>query len=67
MPCKIICPVDAISKGPLSTITEGAKIGPIVSFSECIGCTRCHKICGYNSIEWVNVPYKSTSGAGGGN
>jgi rubredoxin len=64
MPCKTICPVDAISKGPFSTITEGSKIGPNVSFHDCIGCTRCHKICGYNCIEWVNVPYKATSGGG---
>ena len=65
MPCKIICPVDAISKGPFSTIA-GGKIGPNVAFDDCIGCGRCHKICGYNCIEWVNVPYKGHAASNGG-
>ena len=57
MPCKTICPVEAISKDTFGTLA-GGKVGPIVEFDTCIGCGRCHKICGYNCIEWVNVPYK---------
>jgi rubredoxin len=68
MPCRTICPVTAIEKGAFSTL-EGGKIGPNVDFDTCIGCGRCHKICGYNCIEWVNVPYegknKRVFGGGG--
>jgi rubredoxin/Pyruvate/2-oxoacid:ferredoxin oxidoreductase delta subunit len=63
MPCRTICPVDAIHEGPFGTI-PGSKRGPIVDFEACIGCGRCHKICGYNSIEWVNVAYRGGKEAG---
>ena len=63
MPCETICPVipkKAIQKEPLSFV-EGVdrkpKWGPKVHYDLCIGCGRCHKICGYNTIEWVNVPF----------
>jgi rubredoxin len=68
MPCRTICPVIAITKDTFGTLA-GGKIGPNVEFDKCIGCGRCHKICGYNCIEWVNVPYKgknkSVQGGGG--
>ena len=67
MPCRTICPVDAIEEHDLSSVHgEGGhpKRGPKVDFDTCIRCGRCHKICGYNSIEWVNLPYKGT-GSGG--
>ncbi len=64
MPCRTICPVDAIKLDafgnlpPEQVSIELPKRGPNVEFDTCIGCGRCHKICGYNTIEWVNVPYK---------
>ncbi len=67
MSCKTICPVDAISKGPFSTVEsedDQPKVGPVVEFDTCIRCGRCHKICGYNSIEWVNKAYTGL-GSGG--
>jgi rubredoxin/Pyruvate/2-oxoacid:ferredoxin oxidoreductase delta subunit len=72
MPCRTICPVDAITKGPFGTIVsedDQPKVGPNVEFDVCIGCVRCHKICGYNSIEWINVPYLGSAARtqGGGN
>jgi len=67
MPCRTICPVDAIEKKTFSETTgpdDLDKIGPVVDFDTCIGCGRCHKICGYNSIEWVNKPYTGKAGGG---
>ena len=61
MPCEAICPVDAIEKGPLTTVIsadEMPKQGPVVNFDECISCGRCHQICGYNCIEWVIQRYR---------
>jgi ferredoxin len=69
MPCRTICPVDAISPGDFSKVEledDQPKRGPVVEFDTCIRCGRCHKICGYNSIEWVNRAYTG-SGAGGVN
>jgi len=68
MPCKAICPVEAIDKGPFSTVEsedDQPKMGPVVEFDTCIRCGRCHKICGYSSIEWVNKAYtgRGTGGA----
>lgn len=68
MPCKAICPVDAIKSGPFSHVEsedDQPKKGPVVEFDTCIRCGRCHKICGYNSIEWVNKAYtgRGTGGA----
>lgn len=61
MPCRTICPVDAISQGSFASVEgedDKPKQGPTVDFDKCIGCGRCHKICGYNCIEWVIQPYK---------
>jgi len=69
MPCKAICPVSAISEGDFATVEVEPdtknKRGPVVEFDTCIRCGRCHKICGYNSIEWMNQAYigKTTGGA----
>ncbi len=63
MPCETICPVipdKAIRKEPMSFVKgrdAKPKIGPKVDYDLCIGCGRCHKICGYNVVEWVNVPF----------
>jgi rubredoxin len=70
MPCKAICPVDAISEGDISGTPPGennakSKRGPQVEFDTCIRCGRCHSICGYNSIEWINKAYRGR-GVGGG-
>ncbi len=54
MPCKDICPVDAISKVELTDGTYDGKIVPEADLTKCIGCTKCFQICGYNAIEWVN-------------
>lgn len=54
MPCKDICPVDAISKVELTDGTYDGKILPEVDVDKCIGCTKCFRICGYNAIEWLN-------------
>ena len=68
MPCKTICPVDAVSEADISAVagesSSKTKKGPKVEFDTCIRCGRCHKICGYNSIEWVNKPYIAR-GSGG--
>ncbi len=67
MPCRTICPVDAISEGKFASVEgedSSPKKGPLVDFDTCIRCGRCHKICGYNSIEWVNLPYIAR-GSGG--
>jgi rubredoxin len=68
MPCKAICPVDAISKGDFANVEvelgSKPKKGPVVEFDTCIRCGRCHKICGYNSINWVNKAYTGR-GTGG--
>jgi rubredoxin/Pyruvate/2-oxoacid:ferredoxin oxidoreductase delta subunit len=71
MPCRTICPVEAIEKGSFSTIEgedDKPKKGPIVAFDTCIGCGRCHHICGYNTIEWVIQAYKGDNAVifGGG-
>jgi rubredoxin len=72
MPCKTVCPVTAISKKAFDGTPEDQwatvqpKLGPVVDFKVCIGCGRCHKICGYNCIEWVNEPYRDLPGGGGG-
>ena len=68
MPCKTVCPVAAISKGPIigPVGEDKPKLGPVVDFTKCIRCVRCHKLCGYNCIEWVNQPYKDLKGGGGG-
>lgn len=61
MPCRTICPVTAISKGNFSSVAgedDKPKTGPVVDFDKCIGCGRCHKVCGYNVIEWVIQPYR---------
>jgi len=69
MPCEAICPVTAITEGDFSTVDvetgSKSKRGPVVDFDTCIRCGRCHKICGYNSIEWVNKAYiaRTTGGA----
>lgn len=54
MPCKDVCPVDAITKGENSDGSFPGKIVPVVDEDKCIGCTRCFRICGYNAIEWFN-------------
>lgn len=54
MPCKDICPVDAIKKHELSDGTFDGKIVPLVDEDKCIGCTKCFRICGYNAIDWIN-------------
>ncbi len=54
MPCKDICPVDAITKHEVTDGTYDGKIVPQVDVEKCIGCTNCFKYCGYNAIEWVN-------------
>jgi uncharacterized Fe-S center protein len=54
MPCKAICPVDAITKHELSDGTYNGKIVPDFDLDKCIGCTKCFQICGYNAIEWIN-------------
>jgi Pyruvate/2-oxoacid:ferredoxin oxidoreductase delta subunit/rubredoxin len=71
MPCRTICPVEAITKGTFAEIAgedERGKKGPIVDYDKCIGCGRCHKVCGYNVIEWVIQPYtgKNAANLGGG-
>lgn len=55
MPCKDICPVDAISKHEMSDGTYDGKIVPEVDVEKCIGCTKCFQICGYNAIQWINI------------
>lgn len=68
MPCRTICPVEAIEKKTFGGL--GGKKGPVVRFEKedgkegCIGCGRCHKICGYNCIEWVNKPYEGPAAGG---
>ncbi len=68
MPCRTICPVDAISEGDISAVagepTDKSKRGPTVDYDTCIRCGRCHKICGYNSIEWVNKAYIARDSGG---
>jgi NAD-dependent dihydropyrimidine dehydrogenase PreA subunit len=54
MPCKDICPVDAITKHEMSDGTFDGKIVPEVDIEQCIGCTKCFQICGYNAIQWIN-------------
>jgi NAD-dependent dihydropyrimidine dehydrogenase PreA subunit len=71
MPCRTVCPVDAITEGDFGTIVSEDnqnKRGPVVEFDTCIRCGRCHKICGYNSIEWVNKAYigRGVESQGGG-
>jgi NAD-dependent dihydropyrimidine dehydrogenase PreA subunit len=56
MPCKSICPVDAISEHENTDGTFKGKIVPQVDIEQCIGCTRCFRICGYNAIDWINFP-----------
>jgi NAD-dependent dihydropyrimidine dehydrogenase PreA subunit len=56
MPCKDICPVDAITKHENSDGTFLGKVVPKVNEEKCIGCTKCFRICGYNAIEWINHP-----------
>ena len=51
MPCKDVCPVDAISK---YKIEDSGKVVPEVNNGKCIGCQKCFKICGYNAYEWMN-------------
>lgn len=71
MPCQLVCPVQAISKGALDGTPkelweqDRPKLGPVVDFDPCIRCGKCHKMCGYNAIEWVNQPYRSLKGGGG--
>jgi rubredoxin/NAD-dependent dihydropyrimidine dehydrogenase PreA subunit len=67
-PCVTVCPVTAIKLGPFSNVVsldDQSKIGPLVDFNKCIRCGRCHKICGYNAIEWVNEPYIARTTGGG--
>jgi NAD-dependent dihydropyrimidine dehydrogenase PreA subunit len=52
MPCKDICPVDAISIYE----AQNEKSVPLVDEDKCIGCGKCFKICGYNAIQWINEP-----------
>ena len=56
MPCKAVCPVDAITikehTDPEKSY-EGKKAPEIVQ-ENCIGCTKCFRICGFNAIEWIN-------------
>jgi rubredoxin len=65
MPCELVCPVQAISKGALDGTPrdrweqDHPKLGPVVDYEACIRCGKCHKICGYNAIEWVNQAYKA--------
>ncbi len=71
MPCRTICPVSAITTGPFAHVEgedDKPKKGPIVAFDTCIGCGRCHKICGYNTIEGVIEAYpgKNAVNPGGG-
>ena len=54
MPCKDICPVDAVTKHKNDDGTYKGKIVPSIDEDKCIGCTKCFKICGYNAIEWFN-------------
>jgi ferredoxin len=54
MPCKDVCPVDAVSKHEFSGGTFRGKIMPEFDIVKCIGCTKCFQICGYNAIEWIN-------------
>ena len=56
MPCRAICPVDAISIIELTdeqNSFKGKKV-PEVDTDTCIGCTKCFRICGYNAIQWFN-------------
>ena len=57
----------ASARGKFASVegeNSSPKKGPLVDFDTCIRCGRCHKICGYNSIEWVNLPYIAR-GSGG--
>jgi len=56
MPCRDICPVNAITQHELTDGTYPGKIVPEVNTTKCIGCTKCFRICGYNAIEWINHP-----------
>lgn len=65
MPCKSVCPVDAIEKREVHDLGK-AKVVPHLIRDKCIGCGRCHKICGYNCIEWDNSDQGYIPDAGGG-
>jgi len=52
MPCRDICPVDAISIYE----AKDEKSVPLVDEEKCIGCGKCFRICGYNAIQWINNP-----------
>jgi NAD-dependent dihydropyrimidine dehydrogenase PreA subunit len=52
MPCKDICPADAISRYDAT----GEKSIPVVDEDKCIHCGKCFRICGYNAIQWINNP-----------
>ncbi len=56
MPCKAICPVNAITKRERTDGSYSGKIVPEVNEDKCIGCTNCFRICGYNAIDWINYP-----------
>jgi ferredoxin len=56
MPCKGICPVNAISKHENTDGTFQGKIVPMVDNDQCIGCAKCFRVCGYNAIDWINNP-----------
>ena len=56
MPCKGICPNDAITEHENTDGTFKGKIVPKIIVEDCIGCTKCFRICGYNAIDWINYP-----------
>lgn len=65
-PCRRICPVSAIDlkdnpntdKKEVPTFKNNGKdkkTDMTNGFdSDCIGCGKCFKVCGYNAIHWVN-------------
>lgn len=65
-PCIDVCPVHAIKLHSVGSnkIVEGEKVVPGFpqkklrlengDDTECIGCGYCFKICGYDTIEWIN-------------
>ena len=52
MPCKDVCPVDAISVYEAA----GEKSIPVIDEDKCTHCGKCFRICGYNAMQWINEP-----------
>ena len=62
-PCKKVCPVKVIETKDNEDSPDIKKVPTFkgkdfdvtnANGSECIGCSKCFRICGYNAIHWIN-------------